>query len=240
MGFLRIFFASIIFLIGFQYSVFGQDLIIKRNGKEIISKISRINGDTIYYFAPPEDTTIQSILQAEVFMIKLKDGTKIVMEEPESLSKEDQAQYLNTAPLNKTSRDSLIRWRGKDLEFMNRRYNIFSIQPTLKSIKSEEVNLHLKNFDKADRIGNFFLYATYPIGAVTTLTYIRLTDYPTYNMSPAQQQEYNTLSLIAFSGLVAVISCQATQLITKQIVRYVEMNKAVKRYNYELYGIEKE
>ena len=90
----------------------AQDIIIKTNGDEILSKVIEIDTDKIKYkkFENP-DAPLYTISKPEVFMIRYANGTKDVMtkQEVQTVVVETTQYAITGAWINKILSDDIIR-----------------------------------------------------------------------------------------------------------------------------------
>lgn len=100
--------------------ILSQDVIIKTNGEELLSKVIEIDGDKIKYkkHENPEGP-IYSITKPEVFMIKYANGSKDIMahEESQRLHLEGIPYGIEGAWINKLLSDDIIRIAMEDFKY---------------------------------------------------------------------------------------------------------------------------
>lgn len=84
----------------FVLSVFvvnAQDLIVKQNGETIKAYRTDIGNSAVYYrLEDNEESPLLTISKSDVLIIKMQDGTKIVMDEAESMTKINQPDIEST------------------------------------------------------------------------------------------------------------------------------------------------
>ena len=65
--------------------IFGQDIIVKRNGDEIKAKVTEVNTTEILFNLPDSiNGTVFILKKSDVFMIKYENGKKQVFNEADS------------------------------------------------------------------------------------------------------------------------------------------------------------
>lgn len=99
----RFFFLAVLFAVTIS-SVMSQDLIVRQDGETIKAYRTDVGKSTVYYQLEDNDESpILSISKSEVLIIKMQDGTKIVMDEEESktIAENDvvQNEYVPRLPV---------------------------------------------------------------------------------------------------------------------------------------------
>jgi hypothetical protein len=100
------FFLAILMLLFFTgNSIFGQDIIVKKNGDEIKAKVDQVLDQDIRY-RKFENLTgpVYSVVKSEVFMIKYENGTKDIFSTQPDLAGTKQ-QQTQVPKVSFTSRD---------------------------------------------------------------------------------------------------------------------------------------
>ena len=103
--FQRIISLCIVMLFGMFMSIHAQDVIIKKNGEELKTKVMEVSSDEIKYkMWDYQDGPLYTISTSEIFMIKYQNGNKDVMSD---------ATYTGSSKKGKAASVRYPRYRGE-------------------------------------------------------------------------------------------------------------------------------
>ncbi|MFN3404791.1 MAG: hypothetical protein ACK40G_11885 [Cytophagaceae bacterium] len=230
------FFASLFFAL-FFVNAYSQDVMLDINGNEKKIKFLQIIEDTIFFRHPPGDTTTRKIHESEVFMLKLENGVKIVIEskKPENRivpeTKNEESFFTEKKDLNP---DTVTHIGGTYFRYQDKKYSIRRITPILKQLNDPEVNSNLRQARVVHNLGTISSFASLPLGLIATVNLLNYSYYSDpnsidYDPNKADQHFSNLLA-----STMGVLVLNAGNIIFKKVIRPKFYKKAVYRYNQKI------